>query len=83
MIDNSVSISPASSLVSITASDATVYTPALRAVYVGGGGGVTVVDTAGNTVLFSNILSGTMLGPFQVAKVMSTGTSATSLVGFI
>lgn len=72
---------PAGSLVTITPSDATVYTPPLRAVYVGSTGNVAVL-AVGDTVAVTFI--GVPTGQYilvQCSKVMSTNTTATSLVG--
>ena len=82
-VDNTVNISPASKLVDIAKSDSTVYNPLIRAIYVGVAGDITVVDNEGNSVLFKAVPQGVVLGPFSVAKVMSTGTAASSLVGFV
>lgn len=81
--DNTVNIAPAAKLTAITKSDSTVYSPLIRAIYVGVGGNINVVDSAGNTVLFVGVPQGTVLGPFAVSKVMSTSTTASSMVGFI
>lgn len=82
-IDNTVNIAPASKLVAITKSDSTVYSPLIRAIYVGVGGNINVVDNEGNTVLFVGVPQGSLLGPFSLSKVMSTNTTAGSMVGFI
>lgn len=65
----------------ITPSDTTVYDPEIYAVYVGGAGNVAVVaaDT-GTSVTFVAVPVGTIL-PIRVTKVLSTGTTATNLVG--
>lgn len=81
--DNTVNIAPAAKLTAITKSDSTVYSPLIRAIYVGVGGNINVVDSAGNTVLFVGVPQGSVLGPFAVSKVMSTSTTASSMVGFI
>lgn len=61
----------------VTPSDATMFSPS--AIYVGGTGNVAVVTANGDAATFANVVSGGML-PVQVIKVMSTGTSATSIV---
>lgn len=80
--DNTTNISPAAELVSITKSDSTVYSPYIRAIYVGTSGDITVVDAGGTSVLFKAVPQGVVLGPFAVSKVMSTGTGAADMVGF-
>lgn len=73
---------PSDSLVSITKSDSTEYLPTLRQIYVGVGGDITVVDQSGETILFKDVPQGMTIGPFFVKKVKSTGTTASSLIGF-
>lgn len=74
---------PAYNLVQITKSDITVYSPALRQIRVGTAGDVTVVTDQDTSILFKSCQAGEYLGPFFIKKVMSTGTSAADLVGFI
>jgi hypothetical protein len=81
--DSTVNISPAAELVSITKSDSTTYSPLIRAIYVGTTGDITVVDSAGTTVLFKAVPQGVIIGPFAVKQVRSTGTSAADMVGFL
>lgn len=66
----------------ITKSDATVLSPPLRAVYVGGTGDLAVRMMDGSTPIFVGVPAGTVL-PIAVDKVLSTGTSATSIVGLL
>lgn len=64
--------------VAVTASDATII-PVTRALYVGTSGNLTVRMADGQTsVLFSNVPAG--IFPVQVDMVMSTGTTASSIV---
>lgn len=73
---------PARTAVAVTKSDATVYSPPLRALYVGTTGDVAVVladDSA--PVTLTSIPAGSIL-PIQVKQVKSTGTSAGGFVGF-
>lgn len=73
---------PSGQLVAVTASDTTIYSPALRQLYVGSTGNVAVEDEAGNSVVFLNVPAGFYLTPFFVKKVLATGTTASALVGF-
>lgn len=73
---------PSGQLTSVTPSDGTIYSPALRQLYVGSAGNVSVQDEAGNTVTFMNAPAGFYLTPFFVKKVLATGTTASALVGF-
>lgn len=75
---------PATKLISITKSDATDLTSSkIRALWVGGAGDVAVIalnDTVAVTI--ASVPAGTLL-PIAVTKVMSTNTSASSIVGII
>lgn len=64
--------------VSITPSDTVANW--FRAVYVGVTGDVTIKDGAGTSLLFKGAPAGTLL-PVMTSKVMSTGTTATNLIG--
>lgn len=66
--------------VTVTKSDATVYTPPLRGIWVGGVGDLTVVTQDGSTVTFSAVAAGTLI-PIAATKVMSTGTTASNITG--
>lgn len=75
--------SPALSLVAIVTSDTTDLVQTVRQIYVGVAGDVTVVDSQGNTVTHKNVPQGAYIGPFCVARVKATGTTATNLVGYV
>lgn len=63
----------------ITKSDSTTYNPT-RALYVGGTGDVAVKMAGdGGTVTFSTVPAGTVLH-IRVTQILSTGTSATTIV---
>jgi hypothetical protein len=65
--------------VAVTKSDSTVL-PVTRALWVGGAGDVAVIFTGDTAaVTLAGVAAGTML-PVQVTKVMSTNTTATSIV---
>lgn len=68
---------PAGYGVAVTPSNSTVI-PTTRALYVGVGGSVAVTDINGS-VTYANVLAGTVL-PVQVSQVLSTGTTASSIV---
>lgn len=63
----------------ITKSDATVYSPPLDGLYVGGAGTVNIVDANGNTTSFTMVAGGFL--PVKCKQVLSTGTAATLIVG--
>lgn len=73
-------IIPLEHLVSITKSDATVYSPPLRALYIGGAGDVKIKDAMGNTVTLTNLAAG-VVHPIRATMVYSTDTTATDIVG--
>ncbi len=49
--------------------------------YVGTGGNVNVIDSHGNTVLFTAVASGTQIAQ-AICCVRTTNTTASNLVGF-
>jgi hypothetical protein len=66
--------------VAVTASDATTFDPPTRGLYVGGAGDVAVRMFLGQAnVTFVGVPAGTLL-PICVDRVLSTGTTATSVV---
>lgn len=72
---------PGTHAVAVTKSDATVYNPPLRMLWVGGTGDVAVTMIGDTTaVTLSAVPTGTMLN-ICVTKVMSTNTSATLITG--
>ena len=73
--------SPASKALEITPSDDTDLPAGVRALWVGGGGALSVIlvdDTV--PVLLSGVPSGTLL-PIMPRRVRATGTTATAIVG--
>lgn len=71
---------PASFGFAITPSDGSELEAATRGIWVGGAGAVKVVLTGGDTVTLSGVTAGTLL-PIRAKQVLSTGTTATLLVG--
>ncbi|MCU1758716.1 hypothetical protein NTD84_03145 [Pseudomonas sp. 14P_8.1_Bac3] len=72
--------SPASSAYAVTPSDTTVLSPLPRSLYIGAAGNVAVVPEDGATsVVFVAVSAGQIL-PIRAKKVMSAGTTATSIV---
>jgi hypothetical protein len=71
----------ASNAFSITPADSNLGTKA-RALYIGTGGSLAVVTTGGDSVTFTNVLSGSLL-PVSVSRVSATGTTATNIIGLI
>lgn len=69
----------AHSAFAVTKSDSTII-PATRALYIGGAGDVAVTMAEDeNNVTFVAVPAGSIL-PVQVIKILSTGTTATSIV---
>jgi len=50
-----------------------------RAIYVGVGGDISIDDLSGETVVFKNAISGSVI-PVQTARVNATATTATDLI---
>jgi hypothetical protein len=71
---------PAEGGFTVTKSDVTVFAQPTRALWVGGAGDVAARMLDQTTVTFVGVPAGTLL-PVRVDKVLSTGTSATSIVG--
>lgn len=71
--------SPARNAVDVTPSDSTVFSEETRALYVGGAGDVSVVTAEGQTTTFVAVPGGSIL-PVRCSKVLSTSTTATSIV---
>jgi hypothetical protein len=70
----------ASRYAAVTASDTTdLAAGPCRALYVGTGGNVVAVTTAGTAVTFSNVPTGTLL-PVIARRVNSTSTTASNIV---
>lgn len=64
----------------VTPSDTTVFNRELVGLYIGGSGDVTVIEpVTGLTVVFKNLIAGTIL-PIRTKRVMATGTTATYIV---
>ena len=70
----------ATTALAITRHDTTVQ-PKFAAIYVGGAGDVKVKDSAGTTVTFKNVPTGSILPLANVELIYLTDTSATDLVG--
>lgn len=71
--------SPVSHAEAITPNDATDLGHVTRAIYVGGAGDVQVTLVSGDTVTFAGLTAG--WHPVRAARVWTTATTATNLVG--
>jgi hypothetical protein len=70
---------PYSGAFAITPADLTDFDSPARAVYCGGSGNIVVVTTAGDQVAIPAVAGNIYI--VHVARVRSTGTTATALVG--
>jgi hypothetical protein len=67
----------------ITPDDSSELAHVVRAIYVGGGGDVAIVcEDNASPVTFVAVPAGQIL-PVRVRKVLSTGTTATDIVGLV
>ncbi|OJT95466.1 MAG: hypothetical protein BGN83_04940 [Rhizobium sp. 63-7] len=73
---------PASSGFSITPNDTTDLAETVRALYVGGGGNLSVTMLSGEVVTLANVFAGSIL-PLRAVRVRATGTTATDIVGLV
>lgn len=72
--------SPAMGFATIASSD-TVNNPIMfRAIYVGGGGDISILGPSGNAATFVAVPQGTIL-PVMCVRVNQTGTTASSMIG--
>lgn len=76
-------VSPAIDLVAVTPHDTQDLVNVARVLFVGQGGNVAVRTTRGATVTFRNVPSGAHIGPFNVSRVLATGTTAQHLVAYL
>lgn len=74
---------PGATLITVVKSDVTVFSPVVRQVYVGTTGNVTVVTEDDVTALFKAVPAGSVIGPFFVKQIKSTGTTAADMVAFV
>lgn len=70
---------PGRKLVAVTPSDSTVYSPPLRALWVGTAGALALVAADDSASVTVPNVSG--LFPVETKQVLSTGTTASGIVG--
>jgi hypothetical protein len=73
-------IDPAQEAFHIIPSDTERFNPPIRAIYVGGAGDLRFRSLNENIVTLTGVTAG-LIYPVFAVQVMSTGTTATSLVG--
>jgi hypothetical protein len=71
--------SPANDAAAVTPSDTAPLVYVSRALYVGGAGNLVVTMQGGGNVTFTGVPAGTVL-PIRVTHVLSTSTTATSII---
>ena len=71
---------PALFLEAITPNDSVDLTEAVRAVYIGSDGNITLSTLKSTNVTLTGVKAGSIL-PIQATRVYATGTTATGLVG--
>jgi hypothetical protein len=74
--------SPALDAFAVTPADGADLAQAVRGLYVGGAGAVTIVTSVGATVTFVGVPAGAII-PIRANRVNSTGTTATGIVGLV
>ena len=74
--------SPATDAFSVSPNDAGDLPMVTRALYIGGGGDLSVVMKDGTTVTFSSLSSGAIL-PIRASRVRATDTTASDIVGLV
>ena len=71
---------PSRQFITIAPSDVTALAQAIRGLYIGGAGNVTVKGGDGVSVVFTAVPVGTTL-PIVPTFIMATGTTATLMIG--
>ncbi|MFO0906787.1 MAG: hypothetical protein U0835_00205 [Isosphaeraceae bacterium] len=71
--------SPANDAAAVTPSDSTPLANFARSLYIGTGGNVNLTTTNGQTALFKNLPSGSIL-PVRTSYVLATNTTAQDIV---
>jgi hypothetical protein len=74
---------PALRVENITTNDSADQPSVYRMIYVGVGGDIKITDMVGNVVVHKNAAAGSYIGPFRCARVWTTGTTATNLLGYV
>jgi hypothetical protein len=72
--------SPIENAFAVTPNDSTDLTISTRGIYVGSSGALKVTTVRGDEITFTNLAAG-IIHPIRVARVWSTGTTASSIVG--
>lgn len=73
---------PGDDAFAVTPSDTVTFAVAARALYVGTTGDVTLITKGGATIKFTAVPAGTVI-PIRCTQVMTTGTTASTIVGIV
>ena len=82
MTFSSSNLAVAQSCFTITPSNTVNFAARARAVYVGVGGDITLVNPDATTCVLVNVPQGSIL-PLECLRINATGTTASSLVGLV
>jgi len=74
---------PGETLFSVVKSNTTTFNPPVRQIYVGTSGSISVTTEDNVTVIFKDAPQGSVIGPFFIKRINSTGTTAADLVAFV
>jgi hypothetical protein len=72
---------PGTTLFAVTPSNSTTFPQAVRQLYVGTAGDVSVTTSDGVTVIHRNAVG--YIGPFFITRVNLTGTTASDIVAYV
>lgn len=75
-------VGPGDDAFTVTPSDTVDFTIMARALYVGTTGDVTLITRGGTTLKFAAVPAGGII-PVRCSRVMSTGTTASNIVGIV
>ena len=74
---------PSSNLLVVTPSNTVNFSSPVRQLYVGTEGNISVFTDDNQTVLFKNVSSGSVIGPFFIKRVNLTNTTALDIIAFV
>lgn len=81
--ENREGVSCADDAIAITPSDSAELSHIVRQIYVGAAGDVKVVSAGGQTVIHVAVPAGSYISGLRIRKVFSTGTTASSMIGYV
>ena len=72
-----------SSLIVVVPSNTINFPTAVRQLYIGNAGDVSVLTDDNQTILFKNVSAGAVIGPFFIKRVNTDGTTALDIIAFV